>query len=220
MELINVRNARSIWLVDIRDLNPNGISLYPIIEAIKDRYKFQTFPSTAEELVPTRREGVVFAGGTFAVENRYHTVNKLTIYGDGLVVDTGLSTAFSDAFLEDLSGFVSTQFGLTYRPGMIHKKAYLSELIVRIEKPFGRAFEKLAALLDRLTKLKGVAFELVGLGLGADPKLGVSKPADFRLERELGKPFEQNRYYSLAPLQTHEHEELLRDFEEILTDPN
>jgi hypothetical protein len=66
--------------------------------------------------------------------------------------------------------------------------------------------------------MKGVRFQVVGLGLGADPQLGLSKPADFRFERELGKPFDQNRYYSLAPMQTQEHEEFLLEFETILAD--
>src|SRR5260370_13395488 len=125
MEVINVRGARSIWLVDTRHLNPRGMSLYPIFAAIKDRYKFQTFPRTPEELALTNPQGVTFGGGVFAVEDRYHAVNKATMYADGFVADTGSSTAFSDAFLEDLLGFVSTQFGLTYGPGMIHKKLYV-----------------------------------------------------------------------------------------------
>jgi hypothetical protein len=215
MEVIYIRTARSIWLVDIRDLNPRGLSLYPVMAVIRDRYKFQKSPKTAEEFIVYSQQGVVFSDGAFAVGDQEYAV-KLTVYGDGFVVDTAVSTEISDLFLEDLLGFVSTQFGLTYRPNMIHKKNYASELIVKIAEPFRRVFAGFVALTDRLNTIKGEKYQPLGFSIGANPHLGAARPADFRLERELGKPIEQDRYYSLAPLQTKEHIELLRDFEKTL----
>jgi hypothetical protein len=70
--------------------------------------------------------------------------------------------------------------------------------------------------MDRLNELTGVTYTPFGFTLAADPLLGTRKPADFRLERELGKALEQGRYYSLAPFQTEDHLKLLQDLEHRL----
>ena len=215
MEVMYVRTARSIWLLDTRDLNPRGISLQPIVAAVRDRYQFQKFPKTAEELTTNSPQGVTFAEGSFALPEGHYDIIRAALYADGFVVDTAVSTAVSDAFLEDLLGFVSTEFGLRYDPAMITKKNYASELIVKIDDPFRGFLEKFAVILNRLGRSRGVPFRVTGVTLGADPQLGPSKPADFRVEREINKPFEQNRYYCLAPLQTDEHIALLEQFEKI-----
>src|SRR6266404_2637321 len=134
MQIVHVRMAKSIWLVDIRDLNPRGLSIYPMVAGIAERYKFKYFPLKAEDANPNRSEGMVFADGAFAIGNTLHRITKCAMYGDGFVVETGLSTDFSDDFLRDLLIFLSTQFALAYHPEMIHTRLNVSELIVRTDK--------------------------------------------------------------------------------------
>lgn len=216
MTTLNVKMARAIWLVDARDLNPHGIDILPILAAIKDRYSFQAFPKTAEEMNEADPKGIVFMNGSFAVGSSRHTITKATMYGDGIVVDSALSTDFCEAFLADALAFLSSQFGLTYKPEMIHTKIFVSELIVRIDKDLTRLFAPLAAIKEKLNSLTGLQFEPAGFGFSIDAQATTAKPAPFRFEREVGKHFSQHRYYSAAPLRTSQHEGLLQEMERLL----
>lgn len=142
-------------------------------------------------------------------------VYTATIYGDGLVVDSGLSTDLSEEFLADLLSFVSSNFALKYRPEMIHKKIYASELIVTTEKNLHAVLDKLSAIAGRLTGIVGTPFEPSGIEFSVDHKIS-PRPAPFTFQRELYKSFDQHRYYSSAPLKTTEHEELLSLLESVL----
>lgn len=53
------------------------------------------------------------------------------------------------------------------------------------------------------------------LGFWWDP-VSASTQSHFQLERTIGVPFSEQRYYSRAPLQTEDHLALLEEFEEIL----
>jgi hypothetical protein len=216
LTVLNVKMARAIWLVDSRDLNPHGIDLWPILTAIKERYNFQTYPKTIEEANEYDPKGIVFMNGSFAVGSGRHTIVKATMYGDGVVVDSALSTDFCEAFLADALTFLSSQFGLTYRPEMIHTKIYASELIVRTDKDLNRLFNPLAAVKEQLNSLTGQRFEPAGFGFGVDTQATTARPTAFRFEREVGKPFGQRRYYSSSPLRTSQHEELLQQMETLL----
>ncbi len=214
MTVLNVKLARAIWLVDSRDLNPHGIDLFPILDAIKNRYNFQVFPTKAEEANEYDPKGIVFMNGSFAASgSARHTIVKATIYGDGIVVDSALSTDFSEAFLADALDFLSTQFGLTYQAEMVHTKFYVSELIVRTERELDRLFAPLAVITDKLRLVTGQEFKPSGFAFGLDPSAANARPVAFKLEREVGKPFSQSRYYTSAPVRTSQHEELLREVE-------
>jgi hypothetical protein len=58
-------------------------------------------------------------------------------------------------------------------------------------------------------------FELGGISFFPD-QISKTNPAPFRFERLLEVPFIEDRYYSVAPLQTHKHLELLDKLEAIL----
>lgn len=216
MTVLNVKTARSIWLVDSRDLNPHGIDILPILGAIRDRYNFQSFPKTAEEANESDPKGIVFMNGSFATGNVRHTIVKATMYADGIVVDSALSTDFCEAFLADVLAFLSSQFGFTYSPEMIHTKIFTSELVVRSDKDLNRFFVPLATVKKKLNTLTGQDFEPFGLRFNIDATVTTARPAPFVFEREIGKRFSQNRYYSSAPLQTKQHEELLQELESLL----
>jgi hypothetical protein len=217
MTLVNVKLARAIWLVDSRDLNPHGIDMFPILDAIRSRYNFQVYPKTVEEANEYDSKGIVFMNGSFAATGSgRHTIIKATMYGDGIVVDSALSTDFSEAFMADALLFLSTQFGLTYRPDMVHTKLYMNEMIVRVEKELYGAFASLAAVTEKLRQITGHEFKPSGLIFGLDPAAPHSRPVAFKFEREVGKPFSQHRYFTSAPMRTSQHEELLRTLESLL----
>jgi hypothetical protein len=188
--VLNIKTARAIWLVDARDLNSRGIDIWPMLVAIKDRYNFQAYPKTVEEANENNPNGIIFTNGSFAVGSSRHTIVKATSFGDGVVVDSTLSTDFCEAFLADVLKLLSSLFALTYRPEMIHTKIYTSGLIVH--------------------------FEPAGFGFSIDTQASTAKPVPFKFEREVNKRFSQQRYYSSAPLRTNQHEDLLKQMESLL----
>jgi hypothetical protein len=214
--VLNIRTARAVWLVDSRDLNPRGIDIWPLLVAIRDRYSFQSFPKNIDDADETTATGIVFANGSFIAEGARYTIVKATMFSDGLVVDSGQSTDLSELFLADVLEFLSVQFGLTYTPEMVHKRIYVSEFIVRTTKDLSRLFAPLTAIRDGLQLLTGQSFEPTGFGFGVDVTTSSARPAGFRFEREVGKSFSQNRYYSAAPLKTRQHEELIAQLEALL----
>jgi hypothetical protein len=215
MRILNVRLARVIWLVDFRDLNPYGLDLFRSIAALRDRYEFKSFPTAVGQGNESDQKEIVFANGSFAVGDQQHAVMKATMFSDGLVVDTALSTDFSEAFMSDALTFLSTDFGLTYSPEMIHKRIYVSELIVRPEKNLDGVLGRLSPIGKMINSATNMTFAPSGFALSVDPGSG-PQPVSFKFERESGKPFDQNRFYSSAPLRTGEHEDVLRKLESIL----
>jgi hypothetical protein len=216
MTVLNVRTARAIWLVDSRDLNPHRIDIAPLLAALAERYRFQVYPKTPEQYNEYGPEGIVFANGSFAVDGTSYAIQKTTIHGDGIVMDTAASTDFSEAVLCDALTFAADQFGLTYRPEMIHTRIYTSELVVYTEKDLGQYFAPLAGIQADLRELTGLPFEPFGLSFSIDMQASTARPAPFKFEREVGKHYSQQRYYSSAPLKTSQHEQLLRRLESLL----
>lgn len=216
MEILNVRLARAIWLFEARDLNPKGLNLIPFAAEVRDRYKFLVWPNTPEALAPDNPQGSAFQNGAFAVDNQVLTVS-FTLYGDGIVADTGASTQHTEAFIDDLLSFAQ-QAGLVYRPDLIQRKQYVSELIVRPHAAIVSLCGKLgslAAMINRMVPPFEATYEWTGFQLGADHRYPF-QPLAFTFERETKVPFDLNRFYSSAPLRTEQHEALLDEMEALL----
>lgn len=219
MRIAAVLNARSLWWVNLIDLNPFGRSLYPsVVVALRDTYRFQKYPKTPADL--DDQAGIRFTDGEFTGKNGVPLWVNLTVYSNGLSVDTRANTRDSDEFIEHVLSSLSRDFGLVYRAEMIRKKAYLSELHVYSENPLSAMHPKLQPLSDRLKMLMPTSplttnFQPIGVILGPDPD-APDKPSVFRFERAAGFSWSENRYFSQAPLETDIHRAFLEEFEEIL----
>jgi hypothetical protein len=215
MELRNIQRARSIWLLDLNDLNPRGKAVGPdLIEWLKDAYQFSKVPKDPNDLDETK--ALFFGGGQFQVREEIFIGVELRIYNDGLVADTRESTESSDLFLSDVFESAAKEFSLAYKPEMIRKKMYLSELIVSTGKSLAVLNPKLNQFAEKVTKAAGdkLPVELAGVSLWSETNPNL---LHFRFERKWGADFSENRYYSRAPLPTAKHLELLNDLEGILS---
>jgi hypothetical protein len=222
MELLSVLTARALWFIELRDLNPRGRSFrYTLFPALAEKYNFATYPYDEEGNEPTKEEpGFKFLNGEFHDSNGVEIMVNLTIFDDGLVAETRSSTRDSEAFLEELLQWAVRDFGFVYRPEMIQRKGYVSELNVTPTYSLSGLNPKLEEFAARLTSLVSTAtdpvrFEPAGLSFSVDPILA-SKPAGFRFERRLDVPFSTNRYYTQASVHTDVHLELLDELEQIL----
>jgi hypothetical protein len=197
------------------DLNARGKVFFPeILEALVKRCHFQKFPREYSEL--DERKGVDFLEGKWGEV----TVDKLTLYQDGILIDTHSSTVDSERILHEALSWAASEFGVTYRPEMIKRKAYVSNLTFYSETPLLTVLNPaLSALVDRIGRavseiLHGdFKYEPVGITAHYDQSLKQIPIAAFTIQRRLQTPFCENKYFSEAPLPTDVHWELLKEFE-------
>lgn len=218
MELLSVNRARSIWLLPLVDLNPYGRYTLTKIPSVAERYRFMQWPTKLEELDPAK--GIKFTGGTFTKSDQTDIGVEVVIYSDGLIADTRSSTDDSDSFLDDLLKWHAEDHGDVPYQKILRRKLYVSELWVRPEKPLSSLHRELQTFSERLTALISdvspfpIRYEFSTIMFSAEPGR-VSPPAPFRFERALDVPFDEERYFSVAPLPTSIHLQMLNEFEKI-----
>jgi hypothetical protein len=220
MKIINVASAKSVWLFDIKDLNPRGKDIMPeLLEWLKDNYHFDKAPTSVDQL-DEKTKALKFERGRFQIKEEIYIAVGLEIYNDGIVAHSNSSTRDSEAFAEDLLSFTSKEFSLPYDPEIIKEKMQTSELIVRLDSPLSNLNPKLTDFAAKVTSMCGYSdipkFEVSGVAFGNDPVRSRLKLAGFLVERQLNTEYAQNRFWSKAPVHTDQHEELLIEFERIL----
>lgn len=223
MQLLNVASARSTWLFDVNDLNPRGKSVMDeLIQWLKDAYHFEKAPSSPTDLDDTK--GWAFKRGTFQARDEIFLAVELTIYTDGIIANTWSSTRDTDAFIEDVLESAVKKFALTFKPEMVRVKSHLSEITVRLDQQLSNLNVRLNEFAANLTECAdpqgAPPFQIGGLSFWADTSNLAFKIAPFTIERKVGAPFSENRYYSKAPLHTDDHIRLIGELEEILKKPN
>ncbi|MEW6660152.1 MAG: hypothetical protein AB1424_15970 [Thermodesulfobacteriota bacterium] len=221
MKLLTVKQARSIWLTYLIDLNPRGLDLLALIPIIRDKYRFLELSPTIDKINKETKE-VKFGLGNLQ-KNKLSIGVDLSIYNDGLIADTRSSTNDSDAFLDEFLNWVSTEFGFMPYQEVLRTKLYISELVVQTEKSLNTLNPKLVKFAKHLNSLilghehQPIAFQTTGILFWTDPTAGNNPPGPFRFERLIDTPFRENRYYSAAPLQTEVHYGMLEELENILS---
>jgi hypothetical protein len=219
MELLRVGTARSTWLFDMNELNPHGVRMFPsAIELLREYYQFEKVPASSYDV--DEGKGLSFKNGSFKVTDGNSIQVELTIYADGIAANSYSSTRHTDDFIDNVLSLTTREFGLRYRPEMVRHKLPLSEITVRLDGSLAKLYPKLA---DFAAKISGfhksikTAFETGGISFWTDSSESNIKPAAFSIERKLGAPFSESRFFSKASLHTDDHLSLLVDFEKLLT---
>lgn len=215
MQISAVTLARFIGFVETFDLNPRGKVFFPeILEALVKRCHFQKFPKEYSEL--DAQKGVDFLEGKWGEV----TVDRLTIYQDGILIDTHSSTADSERILDEALSWAASEFGVTYRHEMVKRKGYVSNLTFYSEAPLLATLNPtLLTLSDGVGRavseiLRGdFKYEPVGITVHYDQSLKQIPVAAFTIQRRVQTPFSENKYFSEAPLPTDVHWKLLQEFE-------
>ncbi|MHB8131973.1 MAG: hypothetical protein ACYDEX_23680 [Mobilitalea sp.] len=221
MNLLSVKQARSIWLMYLLDLNPRGLDLLALIPIIREKYRFLEFSPSIDKINRETKE-VRFGLGSFQKDSQHNISIDLSIYNDGFIADTRSSTNDSDAFLTEFLNWISVEFGFVSYQEVIRTKLYASELLVQTNKSLNIINPKLSKFAKHLTSMivghehHTIDFETSGILFWTDPTI-VNLPGPFRFERLIDVPFSENRYYSSAPLQTEIHLEMLEELENILS---
>jgi len=213
MQLTEILLARTVWVLDIKLLNPSGLALGPIHSSLKEKYKFLVYPSTPAEFDLVK--GTRYQSGEFTFEGNQIGVD-FTVYNNGWCVDTLVSTEASDAFLSDLVGWLSSSFGFRAAANAVTRIGYESHLAFSSEINLTKLFDKLGAFSTLLRQFSGNPTEEVSAFVfGSDFASPNSTFPTFTFERRVSVPFSENKYFSKAVLQTKKHIQLLDNFEQM-----
>ena len=215
MELINFDTSRVIHLISVT--RPGGQLYAPdLVRATAERYQFLKGP-TVDDLI--KRE-VKFSVGKF---NDFQ-IQEFAVYSDGLIVTAAADTDILEAFIEDMLTWGENEFGFTPIISVGKPERHFeSLLIIKSEVDLAKAMTISEEILTALNALSSsgryieAEFKPSGLAIDCDPQQvkAVRKPMSFGFERRLGISFEENVFYSKAPLRTKDHLDLLRLTEDV-----
>jgi hypothetical protein len=203
-------------------LPQKGIIHNDLIELIRSRYEFQIFPQLTPGMRPLPM--FTFAMGKFLAEDDQFAIAQLAMKEDGDIVGT-ITTEQAALVLADLVKLLDENLG--YRLAEANKIfSYVSNLVVEFDLDImtggGEKFSRIADAINTfrtgmpVSNLKRLVFGHGPITETNDPLIAVES-ADFLIERRTGIPYEANRYFSSAPLQTIEHLALLERIEQIVS---
>jgi hypothetical protein len=210
--------ARFVAFIETIDLNPRGHAYFPeMVPALVERYGFAKFPQKVEEFDETK--GVLFEGGRF----NNVTIHRVQIFTNVLVAETASSTTDSEKILEDALLWGSEAFGLVYRPGMIKRKAYVSQLtfysdsiLPKLNPVLLKVAQKLSIRVPQYFGFD-LTYRPTAFAISYDPMSIKNGASQFSIEARAETPPSENKYFSTAPLPTEEHIALLQELEKDLS---
>lgn len=209
MQILETQLARIAFFADVRLLNPQGLSLRPIHSGLLERYKFLIYPTAPTEFDLTK--GIRYSDGEFAYERKPIAVS-FTIYNNGWLVETLVSTEAAEAFWNDIAEWL---IGIGFRSpkDVVTKTVYESQLVVQAQLDIVKSFDKLQGCAKFISELSGnPREELSGFYIGTETE----QLSTFTFERRIGVPFSENKYFSRATLPTGKHVHALEEIEKIL----
>ncbi len=218
MELTSVLLARALAWVEPSDLNPRGAVFYPdLVKALVARYNFQKFPEKFEDFDESK--GVAFGVGRLGDT----VIDQLVIYTYGIMLDTRSSTQESRRLLEEAFEWGRREQAFAYKPGMVRRWQYASQVTFRSTAPMtgaNSAVGKLAAAVAKgVVDVMGehLRYDLTFLTVDYDQLTRKHPLGRFSIQRRDNTPFSENKYFSDAPLPTDLHIQLLEQFEKDLS---
>ena len=217
MQLASVLLGRAFALFQIEDLNPEGTIYYPDLAAgLVKRYGFQKYPTKPEDFDESK--GIEFHTGRLGET----VINKVAIFTGGIHVDTNASTDASEMILQDALTWAAKEFAIAFRPEMLKRWAYVSQITFHSEVPILSLHAVLTKISKKLSKEvndhfgQPLEYQPVSLSLLFDTLTTQSGTAPFTIQRREGVPFSDNKYFSTAPVKTKVHFALIEQIEKEL----
>jgi hypothetical protein len=191
---------------------------------VKEQYGFISAPGVNLLSQPADFQAgkFMYGGKSTSIEQLFvaYVGNRATSIG----ASTRISTDASEAFLQELTDWIGKEFELDTNE--ILPRAYFSQVEFVLPKSLSQHF----AALQRIGE--GIATFVKGYGLencplyeydGFSMNFDVVKfedlkpmPQPFAIARRVGSKYEENKYFSQAPLRTQDHRVILEQVEQIL----
>jgi hypothetical protein len=196
-----------------------GVVQKELIDLVRSKYEFQTFPNTTPGTGPLPI--ITFVGGKFASNGDSFAITQLAMTQEGDVV-VAVTTEQAALVLDDLVKLLDDNLG--FRLKTAHKiKRYLSNIVVEFDQGLEECIAQLSEIGNAINRLRpGLqAFSIKRLAFGAEAVTQTNDPlaaiemADFLIERRQGSRYEANRYFCSAPMTTRDHLRALEEIEAI-----
>lgn len=221
MKISSVMRAQSMRTLRPRIFDP--FSGHTLVEEIQEQYHFKQVP-TPQDITNGVPSNFIFGKVRKGDEDIPIEGMSVTYFGTFATVVTAwtrTSTDDADFFLKSVSDWMTRKHQLDLTPTM--PTNYFSQLEVILDKTllqrlvglqqFGTA---VGALLRHYGFHKYPDFEPSGFSLNFDGTKPDRYASAFSLERRVGTPFEDNKYFTQAPLRTDDHIEILKQIERWL----
>src|SRR4051794_2902817 len=193
--------------------NLGRADLTRFVRNVEHRYGFLQAPRVVSDY--NLQNGMTF------LEGQFHEIyiSKLSVHGNGLLVEASAPTDAMDAFLDELISLASAELGSGLFEENERRRSYLSQFEAELEAGLGEAFKefidfgKHIADALKLYSLNTRDFELSQLAFHCDlAGLEVPRPGpSFIIGRRENEPYEKEVYFASAPLNTPDHIRLLTE---------
>jgi hypothetical protein len=214
MEVISTITARAIFMFELDALNPVGRKTpAESNQLLQARYGFVNYPKSLSDV--TADKGAEFLSGRMGDI----AIEKVTLFHNGIVVDTRSSTENSENVLLDILDQAQKTLGSKV---IVTRKHFVSQFVFKS----AMRFEKLNPVLTKIGKVVGEELsrglrqpyivEPSAVKVTADITQVRVSPALFTIERREDTPFSEDTYFASAPLRTLVHMELVEEFEKSI----
>jgi hypothetical protein len=224
MKLIGYMHGIAAFRETIEEFQPErGVIQRELVDLVRTTYDFQAFPIIQPGAPPL--QVLSFSGGKFtsrrqdAHEDSF-AIGQLamTLEGDAVITVT---TEQADLVLDDLIRLLDKKLGFHLESSK-KTKLYVSHVVVEFDKGLEEFISKLARIADIINETRpGIErFNLKRIVFGMPDRaiqdtITRLQMTDFLIERRVGRPFEENRYFCTAPMPTRDHIRALERIEAI-----
>lgn len=216
MKLAAIHASKISALIEVVDLIPQGKIFFPdLLTAIASRCEFRKAP---QDFGKETAAGAVFELGKW----KDQPIFKLTLFRDGIVLETGSSTEDTESTLNEMLQWAKKEIGIHFEHEMIRRKVFYSQLAVYFGVELDLLHPVLGEMASTLTEaatrqlLMPMNYRMAGITIGTSTLEAKYPTGVFTIERRLDVPDSENKYFSGAPLRTFEHLALLEKFEKAL----
>jgi hypothetical protein len=216
MKLLAIHLGKVSWLAETAAFDPKGKLFLPdFLASITALAEFRVAPDKSGQY---REKGAVFEVGKLGGQR----IDKLSIFNDGFVIETGSPTEDTEACLRDLMLWAKEVHGLKFDPEIVKRKMYYSRLVAFMDidlddlnpilKKMGQPISDSVSATTRVPS----PYRTAGVYIDVNTLTRKYPPGPFSVERKLDSPDDDNKYFCSAPLETNKHLELLEQFEAAL----
>jgi hypothetical protein len=224
MKLIGTLQGVAAYREIVEEYAPEKLPpLTDIMQAVKNRYQFQQSPTFVRN-APMTPMVWNFQNGRYTQGDENLGILQLVMTPKGDSVASS-RTEYAELVLDDLIEMLDTQFGYRLRQST-KGKIYWSHLVVEFDKSTGEYIEKIGAIerfvTEHINNKKIYRFKGCAFGARTSPlppnadTIDILEDQDFLIEHRVDTPFEQNRFFSSAPLTTDKHIRALEEIESII----
>ena len=183
------------------------------MQKLHELYGFAVFPQSLADI--NLEKGADFESGRLG----NIAIDKLTLYQNGIVVDTRSSTEDAEAVCLNVLEEARKRLAATV---VVTRRHFVNQFSFRSDMELARLNPVLAKIADRVSKeLKSdlrqeFSVDLSAVKISIDISQVRVSPGLFSIERRENVPYSEKTYFSSAPLRSALHMQLVEEFEKSL----